>query len=142
MVLENRNANRKFDYFKEHGQPWSDHQRVNKANQGVLLDLNNGRNDDLANRTLTMLTDNLENELRVKSHLRSYLISWLSIFFIVITCIIFGIILFRSDSIQADIQKCLIIGLFGNLFALLLVVYRYAFSDTEKLMKSIHGLLH
>ncbi|MBS9339012.1 hypothetical protein G6R29_05180 [Fructobacillus sp. M2-14] len=93
-------------------------------------------------QTALFLRKLLLQELEDKAYLRKHLISAMMGFFVIVTTLVFFIVLFVREGIHLEIQKCLIIGLFGNLFGLLMVLYRYAFSDTEKIMKNINNLLH
>lgn len=93
-------------------------------------------------QTATVLKNNLTKELEDKVRLRKYLVIGLGAFFIIITVAVFYIVICMNDKVNIEVQKYLITGLFGNLLGLLLIVYRYAFSDTHKITKSISNLLH
>ncbi|MCO0832583.1 hypothetical protein NFX39_05755 [Fructobacillus sp. W13] len=97
--------------------------------------------EEITLNTASLLQHLLGKELKAKIKLRKRLVYGLIITFSLITMLIFYIVFFLSERVHPEVQKCLIIGLFGNLFGLLMILYRYAFSDTEKIMKSLNALL-
>lgn len=101
----------------------------------------NRRSDMISNQTADILRESLAKELKPKEYFRKILLWFLVIYFAIVTLLIFSIIIFLYHQVSVLIQRYLIIGLFSNVLALLVVIYRYAFSDTSKITGSIQKLL-
>lgn len=88
------------------------------------------------------ITENLEKELFEKNKLRKLLVYFLMIFFIIVTIGVGTAVFMPEKMISEKVKLALITGLFGNLLGLLIVVYKYAFSNTSDSTKDIDLLMH
>ncbi|MBZ6000942.1 hypothetical protein [Leuconostoc gelidum] len=88
------------------------------------------------------IAENLKVELEAKSKLRRILVYFLMVYFTIVTIGV-GIIICQPISVVSEkVKIALVTGLFGNLLGLLIVVYKYAFSDTSNSTKDIDLLIN
>ncbi|GAP00056.1 hypothetical protein [Fructobacillus ficulneus] len=93
-------------------------------------------NNDLA----TAIQGHLITELKSKLALRRWLIISISLYFVFVTIAILAIAIFLAQVVAVKVQSYLITGLFSNLIGLLVIIYRYAFADTSKLIHELATL--
>lgn len=88
------------------------------------------------------IAENLKVELEAKSRLRRILVYFLMVYFTIVTIGV-GVIICQPISVVSEkVKIALVTGLFGNLLGLLIVVYKYAFSDTSNSTKDIDLLIN
>lgn len=100
------------------------------------------KQEGLRLKAASTIAENLKVELEAKNRLRRRLVYFLMGYFTVVTFGV-GMILFQPIStVSEKVKISLVTGLFGNLLGLLIVVYKYAFSDTSNSTKDIDLLMH
>lgn len=82
-------------------------------------------------KMLEELTGDIAEELRSKSRTKLHLIFFTVVFFSIITYIIFKIVFDRGYS--DDLKSILLGGFFANLIGLLVIIFKYVFSQSKEL---------
>ncbi|USS92402.1 hypothetical protein [Fructobacillus americanaquae] len=98
------------------------------------------RSHVINNDTASAIQGQLVKELKSKAAMRRWLIVSISLYFALVTVTILGITIFLADIVAIKVQNYLITGLFTNLIGLLVIIYRYAFADTSKLIHDLWTL--
>lgn len=100
------------------------------------------KQEGLRLKAASTIAENLKVELEAKNRLRRRLVYFLMGYFSVVTVGV-GVIIFQPISVVSEkVKIALVTGLFGNLLGLLIVVYKYAFSDTSNSTKDIDLLIN
>ncbi|CAK1229573.1 unnamed protein product [Fructobacillus tropaeoli] len=98
------------------------------------------RSHIINNDTASAIQGQLVKELKSKAAIRRWLIISISLYFALVTVAILGITIFLADIVAIKVQSYLITGLFTNLIGLLVIIYRYAFANTSKLIHDLWTL--